>query len=64
MKQKACPIDFSDPLMELVPENYLDQAPPTRKEVIEGVDSVMRATAGFLVRFGSEYLADSMENQK
>jgi type I restriction-modification system DNA methylase subunit len=48
--QKAAPIDFSDSLLELVPENYLDQAPPTPDEVREGIEQVIRDSAAFVVR--------------
>jgi len=52
--QKACPIDFSDPFLELVPENYLDQAPPTDDEVREGMEQVIRDSVAFLIRAGKE----------
>jgi type I restriction-modification system DNA methylase subunit len=48
--QKACTIDFSDPLLELVPENYLDQAPPTEQEVRDGIEQVIRNAVAFLIR--------------
>ena len=32
MFYKSCPIDFSDPNFELVPEYYLDQSSPTTEE--------------------------------
>ncbi|CUB11619.1 Restriction enzyme BgcI subunit alpha [Bacillus cereus] len=49
-KQKCQPIDFLDPLLELVPEAYLDQSIPTREELINGVDELVRETAAFLIR--------------
>ncbi len=52
--QKACRIDFSDPLLELVPENYLDQAPPTKDEVREGIEQVIRDSVAFLIRARKE----------
>jgi hypothetical protein len=52
--QKACPIDFDDPLLELVPENYLDEAPPTPEEIASGIETVMRDAAAYLVRSGIE----------
>lgn len=52
--QKLCPIDFSDPLLELVPENYLDQAPPTLDEIREGIDQVIRDSVAFLIRAKKE----------
>jgi hypothetical protein len=53
--QKACPIDFNDPLLELVPENYLDQAPPSDAEVTAGIESVARDTVSYIVRAGKEH---------
>jgi len=50
--QKACPIDRSDPLLELVAENYLDEKPPTNAEIAAGIEAVMRDTAAYLVRVG------------
>jgi type I restriction-modification system DNA methylase subunit len=47
--QKACPIDFGDKLLELVPENYLDETPATDGEMQDGVERVLRDTAAFLI---------------
>ena len=52
--QKAGPIDFTDPLFELVPENYLDQAVPTPDEIREGIDQVVRDSVAFLIRAKKE----------
>lgn len=52
--QKACPIDFSDPLLELVPEAYLDQAPPDVNEIQAGMEQVVRDAVAYLVRSGRE----------
>jgi type I restriction enzyme M protein len=52
--QKACPIDFADPLLELVPENYLDQFPPSDEEVRSGIEEVIRNSVAFLIRSGKE----------
>jgi hypothetical protein len=52
--QKACPIDYSDSQLELVPENYLDQAPPSSEEIKRIVEGVVRDSAAFLVRSGME----------
>jgi len=54
MRQKACPIDFSDKLLELVPENYLDQAQPSMEESQRGIEQVVRDAVAFLIRFGRE----------
>jgi type I restriction enzyme M protein len=52
--QKACPIDFADPLLELVPENYLDEPEPTSKELADGIEAVMRNAAAYIVRAGRQ----------
>jgi len=48
--QKACPINLTDPLLELVPENYLDQASPTMEEIGEEIHQVMKDTLAYLVQ--------------
>ena len=48
--QKACPIDFSDKLLELVPENYLDEEPPQMEEIAAGVEQLIRDTAAYFVK--------------
>lgn len=48
--QKACPIDFSDSILELVPENYLEQEIPTELEIRQGIERVVRDTAAFLIQ--------------
>jgi type I restriction enzyme M protein len=53
---KACPIDFSDPLLELIAENYLDEIPPTAEELAAEIEAVMRNTAAYLVRAGRKQL--------
>ena len=53
--QKACPIDFNDPLLELVAENYLDQAPPSDNELTVGMEAVLRDTVSYIVRAGKEH---------
>ena len=52
--QKAGPIDFTDPLLELVPENYLDQSTPSKEEIRTGIEQVIRDSVAFLVRSGKE----------
>jgi hypothetical protein len=47
--QKVCPIEFDDSLLELVPENYLDQAELTPEEVLAGMERVVRDAAAFTV---------------
>ena len=48
--QKACPVDFADPALELVPEYYLDERPPTEAEIRAGIERVIRDTAAFLIQ--------------
>ena len=54
---KTAPIDFSDPLLELLPEAYLDTDPVSPADLERAVDTMARETAAFLVRFGKEPLA-------
>ncbi len=54
MRQIACPINFSDKLLELVPENYLDQTPPTEEEIHLGIEQIIRDAVAFLIRSGKE----------
>ncbi len=55
---KTAPIDYSDPLLELVPEAYLDTEPLTEEILRMAVDDMARQTAAFLVRFGKETTAE------
>ncbi len=50
--QKACPIEMGDPLLELVPENYLDETKPTPAQVGKGMEKVLRDAMAFLIREG------------
>lgn len=52
--QKACPIDYSDKSFELVPEAYLDIKKPTNKEIEEGMESLLRDAAAFIIRSRKE----------
>jgi len=51
---KACPIDFSDKMLELVPENYLDEDAPTIEEIQNEIDQTIRDTVAYLVRSKQE----------
>ena len=51
---KTAPIDFADPLLELIPEAYIDSKPPTAEELREAVDDLARQTVSYLVRFRKE----------
>lgn len=52
--QKAAPIDFSDTLLELVPENYLDQRPPDNADIEAGMEQVIRDAVAFMIQSGHE----------
>jgi type I restriction-modification system DNA methylase subunit len=60
--QKACPIDFSDSLLELVPEAYLDQPMPTTDEIQIGMEQVVRDAVAWMIRARKEHGLDN--NQK
>jgi len=51
---KVCPIDFSDNLLELVAENYLDEEPPKIDEIQENVEQIVRDMAAYLIRTRKE----------
>ena len=51
---KTAPIDFTDPLLELLPEAYLDTAPLSAADLTQAVEEMARQTVAFLVRFGKE----------
>jgi hypothetical protein len=48
---KTAPIDFTDPLLELVPEAYIDSCEPNAVEIRQAVGDLARATVAYLVRF-------------
>jgi type I restriction enzyme M protein len=48
---KVAPIDWDDPLLELLPEAYLDSRDVTQEEVRERVDSMLREAAATMIRF-------------
>ena len=50
MFQRACAIDFSDPILELVPENYLSAPTPTADELATGVEDVLRGAMSYMMR--------------
>jgi hypothetical protein len=51
---KVAPVDWDDPLLELLPEAYLDSRDVTDDEVRTRVDSMLRETAASLIRFQKE----------
>jgi type I restriction-modification system DNA methylase subunit len=53
-EQKACPIDPLDTMYELVPENYLDQPLPSREELQDGMEQILRNSVAFMIRARKE----------
>jgi type I restriction enzyme M protein len=51
---KTAPIDYDDPLLELLPEAYIDSRMPTRDDLKRAVDDMVRQTAAYLIRFRRE----------
>lgn len=49
---RACPIDFKDTLLELVPEAYLEDKIPDETEIKNNIESGIREYAAFLIRHG------------
>ena len=48
---KAVPVDFDDPLLELVAEAYLDAKEPTMEEIAANAEQLVRETAALAIRF-------------
>lgn len=48
---KIAPIDMSDPLLELVPEAYLDARSLTPQEIQRAAEQLVRETAALAIRF-------------
>ena len=53
-KYKTVAIDFDDPLLELIPEAYLDSETPSARDLEQAIDQMARDIAAFLIRFGRE----------
>ncbi len=52
--QIAEPIDFSDTMLELVPEAYVEGEPPSTDEILEESDRIVRESVSFLIESGQE----------
>ena len=52
---KTVPIDYEDPLLELLPEVYLDGPAPSSNVITQAVAQMAREHAAFLVKFGKEH---------
>ena len=57
---KTAPIDFSDPLLELLPEVYLDSPTPTMAELEQEMGRMARETAALLIRQAKEEQAEAL----
>ena len=57
---KTAPVDFNDPLLELVPEAYLDSEIPSQADLQNAVDDMVRETAAFLMRFSKREVVESL----
>lgn len=51
---KTAPINFDDPMLELLPEVYLDTETPSATEMAQAVERMVRQTAAFLLRYERE----------
>jgi len=51
---KIAPIDYKDPLLELIPERYIDSLPFNEQDLEEGMDRLVREQVSFIVRFKKE----------
>ena len=59
MRSKTAPIDFSDPLLELLPEAYLDGPPLTEQGIENEIDRMVRESAAFAIRHPSLWDTDN-----
>jgi hypothetical protein len=50
---RAAPVVFDDPLLELLPEAYLESRLIDDAELIDRLDSMLRETAASIIRFRS-----------
>lgn len=60
---KTAPIAFSDPLLELIPEAYLDSRPPEAAELRKAVDDLARSAVSYLVKFDKDSLVDTFDEK-
>lgn len=52
--QKACPIDFLDKHLELVPEVYLDSKTSNSQELENGMENLIRQSVAYIIKFKRE----------
>ena len=58
---KAAPVNFDDPLLELVPEAYLDAEEPTMEDIARTAEQLVRETAALAIRFPDLWKVDDAE---
>jgi type I restriction enzyme M protein len=51
---KTAPIDFTDPLLELLPEAYVDNVPVTNEAIEREIEGIVRETIASIIRFRQE----------
>lgn len=51
---KACPVDFADTQLELVPEAYLDSKPTEIGKIQQSMERMIRDTVSYLIKTGKE----------
>lgn len=61
---RICPIDYNDTQLELVPEYYLEEFIPTPKEIIDGIEGLVRETAGYLLTTTKQNVTVSVTNHQ
>lgn len=57
---KTAPINFDDPLLELLPEAYIDSKPVKVADIENAAENLVRETASFLIRFKKEALMEKL----
>jgi len=57
---KTAPINFTDPLLELLPEVYIESTPISKQEIEKAADDLARETASFLIRFRKETIVEAL----
>jgi hypothetical protein len=60
---KTAPIDFSDPLLELLPEVYIDSKPFSKEDIERAADDLARETASLLIRFRKEAIVGALDHE-
>ena len=58
---KTAPVNFDDPLLELVPEAYLDAEEPSMEDIAKNAEQLVRETAALAIRFPDLWKVDDAE---